>query len=80
MSQPTAFRDCRSPLTRNQFKALSVPSKGAGASMKDIEIVAGSAGPTVSLKGDAALAAGGKTIKVSLSHSDTTVVAFAVAQ
>jgi fatty acid synthase subunit alpha len=48
--------------------------------MKDIEIVAGSAGPTVSLKGDAALAAGGKTIKVSLSHSDTTVVAFAVAQ
>lgn len=62
------------------FKALSVPSKGAGASMKDIEIVAGEAGPTVKLVGDAAAAAGGKTIKVSLSHSDTTVVAFAVAQ
>ena len=30
------------------FKALGVPSKGAGAQMKDIEIIAGDAGPTVS--------------------------------
>ena len=34
----------------------------------------------VKLSGDALSAAGGKTIKVSLSHSDTSVVAFAVAQ
>lgn len=61
------------------FKALSVPSKGAGASMKDIEIVSTESGPTVKLAGDAAKAAGGKSIKVSLSHSDTSVVAFAVA-
>ncbi|KAL7423471.1 fatty acid synthase alpha subunit Lsd1 [Cryptotrichosporon argae] len=61
------------------FKALSVPSKGAGASLKEIEIVATESGPSVKLAGDAAAAAGGKTIKVSLSHSDTSVVAFAVA-
>ncbi|KAI9637319.1 fatty acid synthase alpha subunit [Dioszegia hungarica] len=61
------------------FKALSVPSKGAGAGMKDIEIVAGEKGPTVKLHGDALTAAGKKEIKVSLSHSDTSVVAFAVA-
>ena len=30
------------------FKALGVASKGAGASMKDIEIVSGEMGPTVS--------------------------------
>jgi fatty acid synthase subunit alpha len=48
--------------------------------MKDIEIVAGEAGPTVKLSGEAFTAATGKTIKISLSHSDTTVVAFAVAQ
>lgn len=76
----------------NQFKALSVPSKGAGASMKDIEILTSETGPNVrwryetsadkqvKLTGDALSAAGGKTIKVSLSHSDTSVVAFAVAQ
>ena len=79
------------------FKALGVASKGGGASMKDIEIVSGGAGPTVSylfdhlrsrssyliqvqLHGDAAKAAGGKTLKVSLSHSDSSVVAFAVAR
>lgn len=61
------------------FKALSVPSKGAGAGMKDIEIVPGSAGPTVKLHGDALAAGGSKEIKVSLSHSETSVVAFAVA-
>ena len=48
--------------------------------MKDIEIVNTPSGPTVRLAGDAASLAGGKTIKVSLSHSDISVVAFAVAQ
>lgn len=62
------------------FKALSVPSKGAGASMKDIEITTSETGPNVKLSGDAQAAAGSKSIKVSLSHSDTSVVAFAVAQ
>jgi fatty acid synthase subunit alpha len=62
--------------------------------MKDIEITTSETGPNVrltpfhgrvadnqvKLTGDALSAAGGKTIKVSLSHSDTSVVAFAVAQ
>ncbi|RSH78623.1 3-oxoacyl-[acyl-carrier-protein] synthase [Apiotrichum porosum] len=61
------------------FKALGVPSKGAGAPLKDIEIVATESGPTVQLAGDAAAAAKGRNIKVSLSHSDSSVVAFAVA-
>jgi fatty acid synthase subunit alpha len=61
------------------FKALGVPSKGAGAPLKEIEIVASESGPTVKLAGAAATAAAGKTIKVSLSHSDASVVAFAVA-
>jgi phosphopantetheine--protein transferase-like protein len=62
------------------FKALSVPSKGAGASMKDIEILNSESGPVVKFSGDAQTAAGGKTVKVSISHSDSTVVAFAVTQ
>lgn len=62
------------------FKALSVPSKGAGASMKDIEILNSEAGPVVKFSGDAQTAAAGKSVKVSISHSDSTVVAFAVTQ
>ncbi|EJT52093.1 fatty-acid synthase complex protein [Trichosporon asahii var. asahii CBS 2479] len=62
------------------FKALGVPSKGAGAAMKDIEIVASETGPQVRLAGDAAKAAGGKKIEVSISHSDSSAIAFAVAQ
>lgn len=94
---PTASFAGRWAAKEAVFKALSVESKGAGASLKEIEIVASSTGPEVSLgawchipliyaddqvklSGDAAAAAGGKTIKVSLSHSDTSVVAFAVAQ
>lgn len=91
---PTASFAGRWAAKEAVFKALNVPSKGAGASLKEIEIVASGAGPEVSrhqnlrdiadgqvkLSGDAASAAGGKTIKVSLSHSDTSVVAFAVAQ
>jgi fatty acid synthase subunit alpha len=61
------------------FKALGVPSKGAGAPLKDIEIVSTESGPQVKLSGDAATAGKGKNIKVSLSHSDASVVAFAVA-
>lgn len=77
---PTASFAGRWAAKEAVFKALSVRSKGAGASMKDIEIVASGSGPTVKLSGDALTAAGGKEIKVSLSHSDTSVVAFAVAQ
>ncbi|WVR07425.1 hypothetical protein IAU60_004466 [Kwoniella sp. DSM 27419] len=77
---PTASFAGRWAAKEAVFKALSVPSKGAGASLKDIEIVSSESGPTVKLTGDALSAAGGKTIKVSLSHSDTSVVAFAVAQ
>jgi fatty acid synthase subunit alpha, fungi type len=62
------------------FKALGVPSKGAAASLKDIEIVSTDSGPQVKFSGDAAQAAGSKNVKVSISHSDTTAVAFAVAK
>jgi len=66
------------------FKALGVPSKGAAAAMKDIEILPDAAGaPQVILHGDAKEAAEGKNIDkvhVSLSHSDTVAIAFATAQ
>jgi fatty acid synthase subunit alpha, fungi type/fatty acid synthase subunit beta, fungi type len=56
------------------FKALGVPSKGAGAAMKDIEILLDDAGvPHVILHGDAKEAAQGKNITavhISLSHSE----------
>ncbi|KZP00458.1 fatty acid synthase [Calocera viscosa TUFC12733] len=65
------------------FKSLGVASKGAAASMRDIEIVAQSTGaPTVVLHGDAKQAAdakGVKTVHLSLSHSETAAVAFAQA-
>ncbi|WWC90821.1 uncharacterized protein L201_005758 [Kwoniella dendrophila CBS 6074] len=77
---PTASFAGRWAAKEAVFKALSVPSKGAGASLKEIEIVSTGSGPEVKLSGDALAAAGNKNIKVSLSHSDTSVVAFAVAQ
>ncbi|OXG24315.1 fatty acid synthase subunit alpha [Cryptococcus neoformans Ze90-1] len=79
-ADPTASFAGRWAAKEAVFKALSVPSKGAGAPLKEIEIVSTSSGPTVKLSGDALAAAGGKSVKVSLSHSDTSVVAFAVAQ
>ncbi|KLU82572.1 fatty acid synthase subunit alpha [Magnaporthiopsis poae ATCC 64411] len=64
------------------FKSLGVESKGAGAALKDIEIVRNSYGaPTVMLHGDAAKAAQKakvKEVSVSISHSDTQAVAIAV--
>ena len=45
---PTASYAGRWAAKEAVFKALGVASKGAGASMKEIEIVAGEAGPTVS--------------------------------
>jgi len=92
---PTASYAGRWAAKEAVFKALGTQSKGAGASLKDIEIVSTDKGPEVrseetlqmtwtdaqvKLFGDAASVAGGKTIKVSLSHSDASVVAFAVAQ
>ncbi|RDX57079.1 fatty acid synthase [Lentinus brumalis] len=65
------------------FKSLGVASKGAAAAMKDIEILPGESGaPTVILHGDAKAAADAKGVKkvhISLSHSDTTAIAFAQA-
>ncbi|KAI1322290.1 fatty acid synthase subunit alpha [Xylariaceae sp. FL0255] len=64
------------------FKSLGVPSKGAGAPLKDIEILANQQGaPIVSLHGDAASAAkkaGIKEISISISHSETQSIAIAV--
>ncbi|KAK7432611.1 beta subunit of fatty acid synthetase [Neonectria magnoliae] len=65
------------------FKSLGVASQGAGAALKDIEILKSESGaPTVSLHGDAAAAAkkaGVKDITVSISHSDSQAIAVAVA-
>lgn len=66
------------------FKSLGVSSKGAAASMQDIEIVNDVNGvPTVLLYGDAKLEAEKKGISkilISLSHSETVAIAFAQAQ
>ncbi|KAF8271214.1 fatty acid synthase [Lactarius quietus] len=65
------------------FKSLGVSSKGAGAAMKDIEILPNEVGaPEVTLHGDAKAAAAAKGISkicLSLSHSDTVAIAFAQA-
>jgi fatty acid synthase subunit beta len=48
--------------------------------MKDIEILPDENGvPTVSLNGEAKVAANGKKILISLSHSETIAIAFAQA-
>ena len=61
------------------FKSLGVPSKGAAAAMKDIEILPDASGvPTVTLHGEAKAAADAKgvaKVHVSLSHSDVSTVA-----
>ncbi|GAD95795.1 fatty acid synthase alpha subunit FasA, putative, partial [Paecilomyces variotii No. 5] len=66
------------------FKSLGVSSKGAGAPLKEIEIVNDENGaPTVQLHGAAAEAAekaGVKQVNVSISHSDSQAIAIAVAK
>ncbi|CZS98140.1 probable fatty acid synthase, alpha subunit [Rhynchosporium agropyri] len=65
------------------FKSLGVASKGAGAPLKEIEIINNEKGaPIVSLHGGAAAAAkkaGVKEISISISHSDSQAIAIAVA-
>ncbi|KAF8896473.1 fatty acid synthetase alpha subunit [Infundibulicybe gibba] len=66
------------------FKSLGVKSKGAAASMRDIEIVNDpkTGVPKVVLHGDAKAQAAQKGIKnvlISLSHSETVAIAFAQA-
>jgi len=65
------------------FKSLGVSSKGAAAAMKEIEIVPDASGvPQVVLHGEAKSAASSKGISkvlISLSHTDTTAIAFAQA-
>ncbi|KAI5294511.1 3-oxoacyl-[acyl-carrier-protein] synthase, partial [Ascosphaera acerosa] len=66
------------------FKSLGVASRGAGAPLKDIEIVNDAHGaPVVTLHDDAAAAAekvGVKSINVSISHGDSQAIAIAIAQ
>lgn len=65
------------------FKSLKTNSKGGGASMKDIEVVASDKGPSVQLSGDAkrvADEAGIKSFEISLSHADGVALAVAVAK
>ncbi|KIW08511.1 fatty acid synthase subunit alpha [Verruconis gallopava] len=64
------------------FKALGVQGKGAGAGLREIEIVSDETGaPIVTLHGDAKAAAaraGVKSVSVSISHDDEQAVAVAV--
>ncbi|EED14198.1 fatty acid synthase alpha subunit FasA [Talaromyces stipitatus ATCC 10500] len=66
------------------FKSLGVQSKGAGAPLKDIEIINDTNGvPVVTLHGSAAEAAklaGIKSVNVSISHSDSQAIAVAVSK
>ncbi|GAA5980800.1 hypothetical protein JCM11641_002656 [Rhodosporidiobolus odoratus] len=65
------------------FKSLKTTSKGAGASMKDIETVSTEQGPQIKLHGEAAkiaAAAGVSSFEVSLSHSEDTAVAIVIAK
>ncbi|KAJ4349858.1 beta subunit of fatty acid synthetase [Didymosphaeria variabile] len=65
------------------FKSLGVKGQGAGAALKDIEIVNDENGaPTVQLSGAAqqeAKRVGMKKVTISISHSDDQAVAVAVA-
>ncbi|KLJ13390.1 fatty acid synthase subunit alpha, partial [Blastomyces silverae] len=64
--------------------SLGVVGKGAGAALRDIEILSGKGGaPVVVLHGDAAAAAkqaGVKEVSVSISHSDTQAIAIAMSK
>ncbi|KAH7042148.1 hypothetical protein B0J12DRAFT_674785 [Macrophomina phaseolina] len=64
------------------FKSLGVSGKGAGAPLKDIEVLNDENGaPVVTLHGDAEAAAkraGVKSVSVSISHSDDQAIAIAV--
>ncbi|BGP33270.1 fatty acid synthase alpha subunit Lsd1 [Rhodotorula toruloides] len=65
------------------FKALKTESKGAAASMQDIEVVSTSQGPTIKLHGEVekiAQAAGITGFEVSLSHSEDVACAVVIAQ
>ncbi|KAK3338028.1 fatty acid synthase alpha subunit reductase [Neurospora tetraspora] len=65
------------------FKSLGVTGQGAGASLKDIEILSdGNGGPVVKLHGaalEAANKAGVSKVNVTLSYSDSHAVAIATA-
>ncbi|KAJ4560110.1 beta subunit of fatty acid synthetase [Exophiala dermatitidis] len=64
------------------FKSLGVPSKGAGAPLREIEILNDENGaPKVILHGaalEAAKSVGVKNVNVSISHSDSQAIAVAV--
>ncbi|KAI7955320.1 hypothetical protein MJO28_005720 [Puccinia striiformis f. sp. tritici] len=65
------------------FKAMKTHSKGAGAAMKEIEILSGPNGPEIKLTGEAskvALEKGIKKFELSISHSDEVAMAFVVAR
>ncbi|KAH7356210.1 hypothetical protein BKA66DRAFT_473751 [Pyrenochaeta sp. MPI-SDFR-AT-0127] len=66
------------------FKSLGVQGKGAGAALRDIEILNDETGaPAVQLHGHAqeeAKRVGVKKINISISHSDDQAVAVAIAQ
>ncbi|KAL8788546.1 MAG: hypothetical protein Q9213_001619 [Squamulea squamosa] len=82
-SDPRASFAARWAAKEAIFKSLGVAGKGAGAAMRDIEIVNDENGaPAAKLHGDAkarADAAGVKDIQVSISHTESQTVAVAVA-
>lgn len=64
------------------FKSLKTESKGAAASLKEVEIVSSKTGPTVVLHGEALKVAQEKGVskfELSLSHSDDVAIAVVIA-
>ncbi|GAA5926751.1 trifunctional fatty acid synthase subunit FAS2 [Sporobolomyces koalae] len=65
------------------FKSMKTTSKGAGASLIDIEVVSTETGPTIAVHGAAkaaADAAGITSFEVSLSHSEDVAVAVVISK
>ena len=72
---PTAARARRWAAKEAAFKALGVAGRGAAAPLIDFEVVSSAEGPSFRLTGEAAAAAKGSKLLLSISHSGDTAVA-----
>jgi len=50
-----------------------------GWAFRDVEVVAGDGAPTIRLTGTPAARAGGREVSISMTHTDTTAAAVAIA-
>ncbi|SGZ13233.1 BQ5605_C028g10557 [Microbotryum silenes-dioicae] len=81
-ADPRASYAARWSAKEATFKSMKVESKGAGASLIDIEVVSSSTGPSIALHGEAARIAKEKGInkfELSLSHSQDVAISVVIA-